>query len=591
MISSRSSFINFDNFHDTDIVKQRAMNSAVDGGPNSGFEIEGVDFFKGEEVAGEFPEMKEDINLIVSTEAYIRRLVDFRHRVLSAKGMSRGMAYELKELGASNESYGNPNQFTEAVSTIGLEPSLEAIDIKLWAIIGAAIAFVVGLIYKFINWMFGDSTASAGNPSAQLDKVAEHVKDTKNQFTAQKPILTNLLQTMRKVSDQKVTVEVPKVQDVASVQHSHMTPSIREDIVTHAVDITRSGSSTLTDPKETIPVTFNLKEALFSFHEGFGAYEYIHNPSKYARFIYAPHSEAVELLVASFDGFYTVAQLLTAQLSLVEEIVENLRNSDNKTSNMKANSGLEAIRSMTLDKQVLKFGKYSFDSTDHWRAELTEQLESHDANRSLFSDLEDMLSGYLNGHDRLLHVNFNNLATFFELLSNGIKPLADLQRIAHDQNTRQQQSYDPDQKAQAELVMSVARTLLTNLSGALGVYSIISKIYHEVSTDGLKILEAVRKNSSRLIKFYNRYEEDVPPTLQDLYDDFQDASKGFGQHIPKSRVAPKVAVPIHVGQVTISGGDLDENGDPDPARSITISTDAARETMRQIASAAPKNNQ
>ena len=586
MMTSRSSFINFDNFHDTDIVKQRAMNSAVDGGPNSGFEIEGVDFFKGEEVAGEFPEMRDDIDLIISTEAYVRRLVDFRHRVIAAKGMSRGMAYELCELGASNESYGNPNQFTEAVSAIGMEPSLEAIDIKLWAIIAAAIAFVIGLIYKFINWMFGDNTSSGGNPSAQMDKVADGIKETNKHFAAQKPILNNVLRSMRKIPSQKVTVDVPMVQDLTSVKHSHMTPSIREDIVTHAVDLTNSGARP-NSSDEKLSVSFSLKEALFSFQEGYGAYEYIHNPSKYARFIYSSHSEAMDLLVASFDGFYNVAQILVAQLSMVEEIVENLTDWDNKASALKANSGLQTIRTMTLDKEILKFGKFSFDTTEQWRLELSEQLDAHDAKRDTFGDLEDMLSAYLNAHDRLLHVNFNNLATFFELLSRGIKPLSTLQRIAQEQSVRQQMTDDPATKAQADMVVSVSRSLLANLSGALGVYSIISKIYREVSIDGLKILEAIRKNSSHLIKFYRRYEEDIPPTLSELYDDLQSSLKGFGQHIPKPHMAPGIAVPISIGHVTISGGDL-ENGDRDPERSITVSTAGAQQITDLIRSAKPK---
>lgn len=167
-----SSIIDF-NFDDPPEVRRQAQINAEEGGPNSGFELQNIDFFKDGTAANTFPEMKDDIDLIVSTEAYVQRLIDLHERVSSARGMSRSFAVEFNELIPDMQAF-SPNRFTEEITLTGWQPSLEALSAKIWALIIAGAVALIALIVKFFKWLFGgDSSSGGGGASAGVAEVRQ----------------------------------------------------------------------------------------------------------------------------------------------------------------------------------------------------------------------------------------------------------------------------------------------------------------------------------------------------------------------------------------------------------------------------------
>jgi hypothetical protein len=141
-------------FNREDDAKTRATAylNAMSGGPMSGFDFDDKQLFDPNSLANEFPEMQEDLELITSTESYVRQLSDLKDRIHANGGINRGMGLELTRLVPDLQGF-QPGTFTKDISAVNLEPSLETISAKIAALIAAAIAIIVGLVWKFISWL------------------------------------------------------------------------------------------------------------------------------------------------------------------------------------------------------------------------------------------------------------------------------------------------------------------------------------------------------------------------------------------------------------------------------------------------------
>lgn len=185
---------------DDEVTRQRAMNSALNGGPNSGFALFNMDLFGEDAETNQFPELQEDIDLVVSTESYVRQLVELHRQVTSGGGMNKGLAMELHRLVPDMQSYGL-NHFTEENSLVNYEATLESISGKLVAIIAAGIAILVGLIWKFVSWLMRRNKSRGGQVSDKVD------------FTKSRKEIEAALDISKKASDASAKV-ADKVEDL-----------------------------------------------------------------------------------------------------------------------------------------------------------------------------------------------------------------------------------------------------------------------------------------------------------------------------------------------------------------------------------------
>ena len=553
------SIFTWDKFNDNEDIRKQAMQSAANGGPNSGFEIPNVDIFKQPELANEFPEMKDDIDLIVSTEAYVNRLCDFYGRMKQAKGMSRGMAYELIELVPDMESFVKPNGFTEDVSGVGYKPSLESISAKMWVVIAAAIAFLVALIYKFINWLFGGESESGG--SGDLNKAKEGIKESEKKLENQDHAVEKTIKAVQGAKTQHIEMEVPAVLDHKEIENSRIPQVLKNDLIANTDDLIK-GIDPVPSRKHHISV--NLAEILTTMEGGEEAYRYMRNPSKYARLIYGLRNKAVDLVMASFDGFAEAASLVTQQLQLLEDMFEHTDdrgNSENTSEAMKFSSSLKVLEEMVLDKNTLKFGGYTFDTIPHWAQQLKDDIAEYGSQEPNYNDLEELLVGYHLGVRRMREVRFVRLITFIELLQKGEPTLKKLESLANhlSKTTKYEGSKDEDKRAQQ--IMRIHRALSTNFVGLMRVYAEISRVYAEVSKHGYQIVDTLRKNAGEIIHFYNKFGEMIPPSLEELAEELVETTKEMDENIVRPHLLPSQWVSADRVRVSFTtDGEDDEHG-------------------------------
>lgn len=192
-----------------DIQRATYYLSALAGGPNSGLEL--PDVLKDGSLANEFPEMKEDMDLIISTESHVRRLQDLQSRIHERSGINRSMGMELLELVPDMQSF-HEGSFTTDISSINAQPSLEAINGRLAAIIAAGIAIVVGLIWKLISWIMGRRGSSASTPSSSDLKLGskEAVKVIEEKRVGTKKAMDSIEETESILNETKnIVLDIP----------------------------------------------------------------------------------------------------------------------------------------------------------------------------------------------------------------------------------------------------------------------------------------------------------------------------------------------------------------------------------------------
>lgn len=581
------SLINFDRFNDTEEIQKQALDSASKGGPNSGFEIEGIDFFKNPELANEFPEMKDDIDLIVSTESYIARLVDFRRRVHQNKGMSRGMAHELLELVPSLESHTSPMHFTEDLSGIGVESSLEAIDVKLWAIIGAAIAFVVGLIYKFIKWLgFG-----AGNETASLDEVKKGIKEADSQVVKQEKAIHETSKILSQVGNEQIEVPIPDKTKIPDVEQSDIPDPLKKEIIKAS---SRLGSALGTELETKPRVKVKLRDVLDDLEGGPAIYNYIREPNKWARIIYSGiRNPVLDTVINAFEAFESGSGILVANLQYMEEIIGHLEQLDDARMQpgtkmeqlglaSKVHAGMATVQSALLDKGEFKVAGKSYESISQWAVAVkTVTTQDIDKIGGPFDNMEDMISAHEVAMRRLGRVKFIHILTFIEALQKAEPILKRFDRIAKSEASREHMGVSDTDAPRAELakqMMSVANRLSRDFNGLMMVFGIISKIYEEASKHGTMIVDKMRSNARKIVAYYNKYGEQPPPTLEELVYRLDEEAENMRQAEIQSRMLPAsamISLRDHPGSVRVTIGDDDSN-------SMTMSFDDAAKALRAV---------
>lgn len=541
MMTTSGSIINFDNFHDTEAIKEKALRSAAVGGANSGFEIEGAAFFKDGSLTNEFPEMKDDIDLIVSTEAFVQRLVNFRHRVIEQRGMSRGMAHELLELVPSLESHTSPMHFTEQVSSINSSWSLEAIDVKLWALIAAAVAFVLTLIYKFFSWLTGSSDGESSKGPTKAE-ASSKLKEAERSMDQQSQAATQAHQVLKDAKGKTMTMSIPAVTDHGSIGRSHLPQILKDTIINKTKDI---GSSVSTGGEEAkVEIGFNVYDILSTIDEGKTVYDYIVNPSQFARIIYGKRTIALDLVTGSFNAFHDVAPLVLNKIDLLDQMVKDLKDArDNKTGDnlqvaMKFKADLDAISKSPLMGEKYKIGKTEVTSLPQWAAELRTTVMDSSNYRGKFTDLEEMMEAVMLGIRRLKDVQWTSMASLFDVIARAKDSLVVAgQQVKQIQGLSTNVQQNDEMETRSSNIMKMIREVQADVAALMSVYSTISKVYREVSVNGAKVLGVARHNAKAIVSFYQRFNLTPPGDLEMIVDEIEDMAKQMEENQQSPRVA------------------------------------------------------
>lgn len=522
------SFIDFDRFKDGPDVRAKATMNALTGGPNSGFEVDDIEFFKQPELTNEFPEMKDEIELIVSTESYVRRLVDFDRRIKEAKGMTRGMAYELAELVPSLEGF-NPRHFTEEITSVGAQPSLEAISGKIWALIAAATAVIIAAIWKFISWMFGSSEGGASGAS-DLDSAKEGLKENQKKLVIQDDVLKKTVKIVDKANREDIELEIPEYVDKKKIENSTMPTPLKEEVLRHTRDIgSRIGNAS---EERTHHVKVKLKDALANIEEGNEIYDYLMNPNQYARIIYGDYNKVLDLVVKSFDVFENVADTVGSQVQLLEDIIKNLEKEASFTNPHEHLEFANGLNLLNFDPSEghLKMAGYDFRTTAEWSYTLRSEIMDSRNYRPRFDNLDDLTDGYIRGRAQLEQIKIDRLAAFFDILKKSVPVLDKMEKIAkHEMNrtTFGANDSDPSRVERSSKIMSVYTHLRRNVQALMEVYSILTKIYVEVARYGHGIQKALKRNAKKIVEFYHHFDAPPPDFLNYLYHELKEEEERY----------------------------------------------------------------
>ncbi|BDD79475.1 hypothetical protein [Burkholderia phage FLC8] len=579
------SLFTWDKFNDNEEIRAQAMQSAAEGGPNSGFEMPDTDFFKQPELANQFPEMKDDIDLIISTESYVNRLIDLERRMKKNKGMSRGMAYELLELVPSLESHVKPNYFTEDVSGVGYEPSLEALSTQMWVVIAAAAAFLVAIIYKFINWLFGGGNGSSGGSGGgTLDKAEQGVRESEKKVDKQEKVLDRTVSKVRATRGKELSIRMPNAISHEEIRKSSLPVSVQDQIIAEIPDLL---DNTKIDPKAKREhfLKIDLGEALMGVEGGKEVLEYMRKPSRYARVVFAQErSDAMALITASFEGFNDYSKIMASELDALEAAFAAGKEAASAFSEEggsgwnKERTGLLSLAAISDERlAAFKIGSHTFMSAGEWAGTLRNSIHDAGSKEPNFNDLEELLSGYQIGVRRLKEVNWRGMIVFIELLKKSQPVLQHLEEAARGlQKTAARDPSRPQRKAEAEAIIRLQRILTENYAGLMRVYAEISRVYTEVTKNAADVVSTLKKNAAGLVALYNKVGEMVPPSLEELVDDLSDLSKEAQESTVNQHMLPFVSVK----HLKVSFGGADDEDDDRP--SITMSTSEAENALRIV---------
>ena len=542
---SGGSVINFDRFSDGEDIQKKAMESAAQGGPNSGFEIEGVDFFKDPELANQFPEMKDDIDLIVSTESYIHRLIDLRTRIHESKGISRGMAHEMLELIPSLEGF-TPRQFTEELSSIGAQPSLEALSAKIWALIAAAIVFVIGLIYKFIKWMTGGKS----DDPRSLDEIARDVREADKKVDEQAEAVDQAHHVIKSVGGKHIDVPVPNAVEMAKVQTTRLPEELKTILEKESK---RQAHVMGGDEKEKVHVSVKLIDVLTGIEGGSAIARYMENPPKIARVIYANRdTAALQMTLAAFEGFSSGASLIAANLDLLKDMMKDIEEDQMPKDSMqlaKLSSRMQMLDELLSNEGKFKVGGKTYPSMAAWAVEYRNEMNNEANYSTAFHSLEEFLEAQYRATEYLKSGRFDRIAAFFHLLKDTEPVLSKLAEIAKKQNLRD--IHIGSSAKQAELtsrITRVSRTMSSNLRALMVVYEQVGRVYSEVTRTGAGIVKRLYDNAHRIVKYYENAGFEPPSELVDIADELEEARK----RADASVIAPNLFDDPYAGVAVVS---------------------------------------
>lgn len=573
MMHLNGSLINFDDFDEPLEVRAKAYMNASSGGPNSGFEIDNLLAFKEATFTNEFPEMKEEVQLMISSEAYVNRLLEFRGRVQSAKGMSRGMAHELMELIPTMESFTSPKHFTELVSGVGLEMSLEAINAKVWALVIAAIAFVAGLIHRFTNWFSGGKKSTA----ASMESAGkEGVREAEQNFKSNTESLKKSIEATRKLRDEKTQVRIKAGYDREALLRSRVHEQMKkivedaekaaprevyktpEEIKAEMADKIRNHTALTHEqlvPKERV-IEFNLRElALAIGEDGAKVYDYLTNPDVFISIVTKPNSPMNDLIVDLINNFGTLLHPVMAKVDMLRDISEVMVNNIESFGPKEIDKSVTAEYEVLYNKEAvetrtnLRFGGVTFPNMDDIAGQLHEALTSTGFQRPPFKDLQDFLTAYAAAMNHYDKADFKKLQDMFYLLTVAEKAFAEVEKNVEKAHSEAKDwTPNPDLVEHANRIIEVANVVQRDLRMLVKIQNLLTTFLAVLSEDAMKILFILARNIDSIELFYKRFDLEIPQELEECRGLVKkEVEKAVEHPVRKNFIPAKMTTTVTVG--------------------------------------------
>lgn len=124
--------------------------------------IEDINFFEGEMVPGEFPEVDEEVNIIATLESQLLDLSYLEDDLRRAGGMSQHFALEAQKLIPDFDGKKSPSYYSQEPTATRYKVAMEEITDAVWALIGIGIATVLALFAKLYFWITGRKKKNSG---------------------------------------------------------------------------------------------------------------------------------------------------------------------------------------------------------------------------------------------------------------------------------------------------------------------------------------------------------------------------------------------------------------------------------------------
>lgn len=541
MFNVNGNLINFD-AQEPESIKRKALMNAYRGASNSGFEIDEVEFFKDGAIAGEFPELKEEINLMISTESLVVDLLSLQSRIRINKGMTRNMGMELLEMIPTLESHTSVRHFTEQLSGIGVETSLEAIDFKLWGIIAAAVAFIGGLIYKFRKWMTGNSdgkdTPSASETKEVGEKFDENLKANED-----------MGKIVDKSKNEEVVAEIPAVQDHPKIENSHLPDTIK-DAILGATSPLGSSSAAAIQPGETVEVKFSITDVLLAIDDGRAVHEYIKNPNRYARLLFGNRTRTLRKIIAAFTRFDNIVAAVKANFDFMEEVTETFIHYMGGAVNEQGS----VVSSAIGDLKILKFSSagIEIDGPLENLLDFSNQLMDEigtEENVEEFKDIGHILESIRNGMTEMASVKWQEIHPIYALMEQGEKALHEATEMVENIKRRNAgYDLDPDVERRSRDMLALIRELQSNIVGLMKLFSILTNTYREVTLLNTKVLTVITSNAHGIASFYRRYDLQMPEVLAGIIEEIEEEARLASisvvpaQFMPVSSLGQRVSI-------------------------------------------------
>lgn len=568
MMHLNGGLINFENFDELVVNKKKAYMNAANGGANSGFEIDNLKLFEEHARANEDPEFNQNIDLLISCEAYVNQLLEFQNRVNATNGMSRGMAHELLELIPTLESFTSPKHFTTMVSNVGLEMSLESINVKIFAMIAAAIAFVVGMIYKFTSWF---SKGKTSNASSLADESIAEIKDAEEKISENSGKLGEMVQLMTTLkSAPPEPVTIPADITIETVEHMRLPASIKEPLLRaledpkfevyqtreemekaaheHALKNSTRDFDNLVDPPRVIE--FNMHEMLNDIGEDGGTFrDFIETKNKYVLLALQKHKPSTQFIVDLVDSFEQLTRPMIRYCNYMGSIADYMLDSAEKNgfneghtaqvktmlagmtdgrpgSDIQLNGEtIPDIEERIKQDSIIRIGVLQFASVEAVFAQVQDLIENESHHHPKFTSVTEFVEDYADAYMRLSKAKINELAVVFKSLKQAQKVF---DKAENDFNYIQSEGarYRNNQEMveAGGFMMRASRAVSTDLRYIIKMYQEITEIYSALDNKARLAFILIARNAQGLVRFYKRFGEKVPDVLAKFAKEVDDLS-------------------------------------------------------------------
>lgn len=476
-------------------------------------------FFSNPALAEGFPEAQEELAAVVSLESHIANLVNFEQRLRSTRGMSRGMAMELKELVPDLQSY-SPNNYTNDPSGIMYQVSLEDISVAVWAAIAAAVGIVLAMIYKFINWITGGSSSGGGGGGGGSSAITTGINENSANVKVQAKVIHTVHQGFNSAPKTVHVATIPLNQSHEAVKNSHMPPALKAEIIAKTKDTQGHVSPNQDTTQIEVEIMKELGEIQKKTFDGAGAI----NKNSLVNIFFNKDTQYLDAVVDSFDIFDKVAEEVIKKADLLKTAMEAGDDTEDDIQ--------EAYDIATAKSNVFEGGRIKMIGRD-----IADPRQWESAIYTTFTigkevaapdNILEMLSLFDTGYEKVANVDWGKLQKLAEAITKAEKVLEQTQKELTEKARSKVEAGKGS--ARSMFIRTVTGMLQNDLNSLMQVYSKLTAFYRELSIGGHDMLVHFKKALTQFVTFFHKYEQPVPAELTQQLENMEDHLKTWKDH-------------------------------------------------------------